>query len=73
MGATSDGCTVRSGLSGRATELDGAGGAGAAVRAAASSGMCRPRDTLGGSEAGAAFDAFAAAWDADAAGRTGRW
>ncbi|MFE3636595.1 hypothetical protein [Streptomyces sp. NPDC059168] len=67
MGTSSDGYTVRSGMSGQAKELDGAGDDAGLVRKAVTPAMCYSRDALGGPEAGEAFDAFAAAWEADAA------
>ncbi|WP_053657752.1 hypothetical protein [Streptomyces sp. MMG1121] len=66
MGTSSDGYTVRSGVSGQATELDGAGDdAGHIHQAILRDARCA-RDALGGPEAAAAFDAFAAAWLDDA-------
>ncbi|MFD8372854.1 hypothetical protein ACFV2Z_19110 [Streptomyces sp. NPDC059688] len=67
MGASSDGYTVRSGMSGQAKELDGAGDDAGHIRAAVSPAMCYTEDALGGSESAAAFNAFAAAWETDAA------
>jgi uncharacterized protein YukE len=66
MGASSDGYTVRSGMSGQAKELNGAGDDAGHIRAAIGPAPSYAQDDLGGSEAAAAFDAFAAAWEADA-------
>ncbi|MFI2203862.1 hypothetical protein ACH47Z_24400 [Streptomyces sp. NPDC020192] len=67
MGASTDGYTVKSGMSGQATELDGAGDDAGHIHQAVQPTMCYTQDALGGPEAGAAFDAFAAAWLDDAA------
>jgi uncharacterized protein YukE len=66
MGASSDGYTVRSGMSGQAKELDGAGDDAGHIREAISPDLCYTQDALGGSESAAAFNAFASAWEADA-------
>jgi uncharacterized protein YukE len=66
MGASSDGYTVRSGMSGPAKELDGAGDDAGHIRAAVQPPLCYTQDALGGAEVSEAFNAFAAAWDADA-------
>ncbi|MFE1882519.1 WXG100 family type VII secretion target [Streptomyces diastatochromogenes] len=67
MGASSDGYTVRSGMSGQAKELDDAGDDAGHIRTAISPALCYTQDALGGSEASEAFNAFAAAWQSDAA------
>ncbi|KUN87719.1 hypothetical protein AQJ66_08750 [Streptomyces bungoensis] len=66
MGASSDGYTVRSGMSGQAKELDAAGDDAGKIREAIQPGMCYVDDVLGGPEAAAAFNAYAAAWEAEA-------
>ncbi|MEU2712270.1 hypothetical protein [Streptomyces sp. NPDC007205] len=67
MGASSDGYTVRSGMSGQANELDGAGDDAGHIHKAIVADACYTQDALGGAESAAAFDAFAAAWLEDAA------
>ncbi|MFF5404183.1 hypothetical protein ACFY8K_15285 [Streptomyces misionensis] len=67
MGASSDGYTVRSGVSGQAGALDDAGDEAGRIHRAVQPAMCYTQDTLGGPEAAAAFDAFAAAWLDEAA------
>ncbi|MFE9901925.1 type VII secretion target [Streptomyces achromogenes] len=66
MGASTDGYTVRSGMAGQATELDGAGDDAGHVAEAVRPAGNQSADTLGGAESAAAFDAFAAAWEAEA-------
>ncbi|MFF9524487.1 hypothetical protein ACF1DV_21275 [Streptomyces achromogenes] len=66
MGASTDGYTVRSGMAGQATELDGAGDDAGHVAEAVRPAGNQAADTLGGAESAAAFDAFAAAWEAEA-------
>ncbi|MEV6835380.1 hypothetical protein AB0N17_12810 [Streptomyces sp. NPDC051133] len=66
MGASSDGYTVRSGMSGQATELNGAGDDAGHIHQAISPDLCYTQDALGGPESAAAFNAFAAAWLDDA-------
>ncbi|MGW3357141.1 hypothetical protein ACWDFL_17225 [Streptomyces bungoensis] len=66
MGTSSDGYTVRSGMTGQAKELDGAGDDAGKIREAVQPGMCYVDDVLGGPEAAAAFNAYAAAWEAEA-------
>ncbi|MCZ0207963.1 hypothetical protein [Streptomyces achromogenes] len=66
MGASTDGYTVRSGMAGQATELDGAGDDAGHVAEAVRPVGNQAADTLGGAESAAAFDAFAAAWEAEA-------
>ncbi|MFG3202732.1 hypothetical protein [Streptomyces sp. NPDC048192] len=63
MGASSDGYTVRSGMSGQARELDAAGRDAGKIREAIQPGMCYMDDALGGPDAAAAFNAYAAAWE----------
>lgn len=53
------------GMSGQAGELDGAGDDVGKIRKAVATTMCYPQETLGGSETGPAFNAFAAAWEAE--------
>ncbi|MGV4985540.1 hypothetical protein [Streptomyces sp. NRAIS3] len=67
MGASSDGYTVRSGMSGQAKELDGAGDDAGHIHTAIVTDQCYGQDTLGGAESAQAFNAFAAAWLEDAA------
>ena len=57
MGASSDGYTVRSGVSGQAGALDDAGDEAGRIHRAVQPAMCYTQDTLGGPEAAAAFDA----------------
>ncbi|MEU9475514.1 hypothetical protein [Streptomyces sp. NPDC048191] len=64
MGASSDGYTVRSGMSGQAKELDAAGDDAGKIREAIQPGMCYMDDALGGPDAAAAFNAYAA-WEAE--------
>ncbi|MEU4151651.1 hypothetical protein [Streptomyces sp. NPDC026659] len=66
MGTSSGGYTVRSGLTGQAKELDGAGDDAGAIRTAVAPALCYPDDTLGGTDAAAAFNAYAAAWESEA-------
>ncbi|WBO65643.1 hypothetical protein [Streptomyces camelliae] len=54
-------------MSGQANELDGAGDDAGHIHQAIQPTMCYTEDALGGPEAGAAFNAFAAAWVDDAA------
>ncbi|MGW3202868.1 hypothetical protein [Streptomyces sp. NPDC001135] len=67
MGASSDGYTVRSGMSGQAKELDGAGDDAGRIHRAVVTDACYTQDALGGAESAAAFNAFASAWLDDAA------
>ncbi|MFG2603960.1 hypothetical protein ACGFT2_10485 [Streptomyces sp. NPDC048514] len=53
-------------MSGQAKELDGAGDDAGHIRTAVGPAPSHTQDDLGGPEAAAAFDAFAAAWEADA-------
>ena len=65
--ASSDGYQVKkSGMSGQARELDGAGDDMGKIRKAIDPAMCYSTDALGGSDAAAAFTAYASAWEADA-------
>ncbi|MFF8999315.1 hypothetical protein [Streptomyces achromogenes] len=66
MGASTDGYTVRSGMAGQATELDGAGDDAGHIAEAVRPAGNQSADTLGGDEPAAAFDAFAAAWESEA-------
>ncbi|WP_330339308.1 hypothetical protein [Streptomyces sp. NBC_00557] len=66
MGASSDGYTVRSGMSGQAKDLDAAGDDAGRIAQAIEPGMCYMDDALGGPDAAAAFNAYAAAWEAEA-------
>ncbi|OIK07195.1 hypothetical protein [Streptomyces monashensis] len=66
MGASSDGYTVKSGMSGQAKELDAAGDDAGKIGQAIQPGMCYMDDALGGHDAAAAFNAYAAAWEAEA-------
>ena len=66
MGASSDGYTVKSGMTGQANELDGAGDDAGKIAKVIDPTACYPQDTLGGSDSGPAFDAYAAAWEAEA-------
>ncbi|MGY0024965.1 type VII secretion target [Streptomyces sp. cg35] len=52
-------------MAGQAKELDGAGDDVGAIGRAVESTMCYPQDTLGGADSGPAFNAFAAAWQAE--------
>jgi uncharacterized protein YukE len=52
-------------MSGPADDLDDAGDDAGQIRTAAMSPQCYTQDTLGGAAVSEAFDAFAAAWDAD--------
>ncbi|MEU7304690.1 hypothetical protein [Streptomyces sp. NPDC007206] len=65
MGASSDGYTVKSGMSGQAKDLDAAGDDAGEIAKAIEPGMCYMDDALGGPEAAAAFNAYAAAWEAE--------
>ncbi|MET8802893.1 hypothetical protein [Streptomyces sp. NPDC004546] len=65
MGASSDGYTVKSGMSGQAKDLDAAGDDAGKIREAIQPGMCYMDDALGGPDAAAAFNAYAAAWEAE--------
>lgn len=53
------------GMSGQAGELDGSGDDVGKIRKAVASTMCYTQDALGGSDTGPAFNAFAAAWEAE--------
>ncbi|MEU5532851.1 hypothetical protein [Streptomyces sp. NPDC020362] len=66
MGASSDGYTVKSGMSGQAKELDGAGDDAGHIHEAIVPDLCYTQDALGGAESAEAFNAFAAAWLDDA-------
>ncbi|MFC5656235.1 type VII secretion target [Streptomyces nogalater] len=66
MGASADGYTVRSGMTGQATELDGAGDDAGHIAEAVRPAGSQSADTLGGDDSAAAFDAFATAWESDA-------
>ncbi|WP_330458404.1 hypothetical protein OIB37_16760 [Streptomyces sp. NBC_00820] len=66
MGGHTDGYTVKSGVAGQANELDGAGNDTGKIRQAVRPGLCYPDDALGGPDSAAAFNAFAAAWEAEA-------
>ncbi|MFJ9816643.1 hypothetical protein ACIRU3_15475 [Streptomyces sp. NPDC101151] len=66
MGTSSDGYQVKSGMSGQAKELDGAGDDAGKIAQAISPTACYAQDVLGGSDSGPAFDAYAAAWEAEA-------
>ncbi|MDN3260880.1 hypothetical protein QWJ26_13875 [Streptomyces sp. CSDS2] len=66
MGVSTDGYTVRSGMAGQATELDGAGGDAGHIAEAVRPAGNQSAATLGGGDSAAAFDAFAAAWEAEA-------
>ncbi|MFF5013667.1 hypothetical protein [Streptomyces sp. NPDC001165] len=65
MGASSDGYQVKAGMTGQANELDGAGNDAGKIAKAIGPLACYPQDTLGGSDSGPAFDAYAAAWEAE--------
>ncbi|WEO96842.1 hypothetical protein A6P39_024000 [Streptomyces sp. FXJ1.172] len=67
MGASSDGYTVTSGMSGQAHELDGAGDDAGHIHQAVQPTECYTQDALGGAESSDAFNAFSAAWLDDAA------
>ncbi|WP_416483292.1 hypothetical protein [Streptomyces sp. CL12] len=67
MGTSSDGYTVRSGMSGQAGALDDAGDHAGHIRRAVQPALCYTQDALGGPESSAAFNAFAAAWLDEAA------
>jgi uncharacterized protein YukE len=66
MGASSDGYTVRSGMTGQAKELDGAGDDAGHIAEAVEPGRCYTEDALGGAESAEAFNAFATAWQTEA-------
>ncbi|MFE9494614.1 hypothetical protein [Streptomyces collinus] len=66
MGASSDGYHVKSGMSGQANELDGAGDDTGKIRAAVDPAACYTDEALGGPDAATAFNAYAAAWEAEA-------
>ncbi|MER6994718.1 hypothetical protein [Streptomyces sp. NPDC000410] len=53
------------GMSGQAGELDGSGNDVGNIRKAVAGTMCYTQDALGGSDTGPAFNAFAAAWEAE--------
>ncbi|MFF1448556.1 hypothetical protein ACFVYF_10435 [Streptomyces sp. NPDC058274] len=63
---SSDGYQVKAGMSGPAKELDGAGDQAGKIRTAVTPAMCYSADALGGSDASAAFNSFATAWQAEA-------
>ena len=65
--ASSEGYQVKhGGMSGQAKELDGAGEDTGKIRKAIEPGLCYTEDALGGPDAAAAFNAYAAAWGAEA-------
>jgi uncharacterized protein YukE len=64
--ASSDGYQVKSGVSGQAAELDGAGDDTGKIRKAVDPAMCYASDALGGADAAQAFNAYAAAWETEA-------
>ncbi|TVZ97866.1 hypothetical protein [Streptomyces sp. BK340] len=66
MGTSSDGYQVKSGMSDQAGELDGAGTDTGKIATAIDPMACYAQDALGGSDSGPAFDAYAAAWEAEA-------
>jgi uncharacterized protein YukE len=53
------------GMSDQAGELDGAGDDVGKIRKAIATTMCYAQDALGGPDSGPAFNAFAAAWEAE--------
>ncbi|MFJ4683946.1 type VII secretion target [Streptomyces sp. NPDC088789] len=55
-----------SAMTGQAKELQGASGDAGRIRTAVRSTECHTSDVLGGSASGPAFNAFAAAWSAEA-------
>ncbi|OIJ69787.1 hypothetical protein [Streptomyces mangrovisoli] len=67
MGTSSDGYTVKSGISGQAKDLDAAGNDAGKIGEAIRPAMCYMDDALGGPDAAAAFNAYAAAWEAEVA------
>ena len=65
--ASSDGYKIKkSGMSGQAKELYGAGDDMGKVRTAVAAAICYTSDTLGGTDAATAVNAFIAAWEAEA-------
>ncbi|MFJ4322170.1 hypothetical protein ACIP3A_03490 [Streptomyces tricolor] len=66
MGASSDGYTVKSGMSGQAKELDGAGDDAGHIAEAVRPGRSYTDNVLGGPESAEAFNAFATAWETEA-------
>jgi len=65
--ASSDGYKIKkSGMSGQAKELYGAGDDMGKVRTAVAAATCYTSDTLGGTDAATAVNAFIAAWEAEA-------
>ncbi|MFB9735587.1 hypothetical protein ACFQE4_13250 [Streptomyces thermocoprophilus] len=66
MATPSDGYQVKSGLGAQATELDGAGDDAGKIAQAIFPAVCYPDSVLGGPDAGPAFNAYAAAWEAEA-------
>ncbi|MEV5725302.1 hypothetical protein ACFV83_00835 [Streptomyces pharetrae] len=65
--ASSDGYQLKkSGMSGQANELDGAGDDTGKIRTAIAPGVCYASDALGGTDAAAAVNRFIAAWGAEA-------
>lgn len=66
MGTSSDGYQVKSGMTDQAGELDGAGTDTGKIATAIDPMACYAQDALGGSDSGPAFDAYAAAWEAEA-------
>ncbi|MEU1401545.1 hypothetical protein ABZ471_04115 [Streptomyces sp. NPDC005728] len=65
MGTSSDGYQVKSGMSGQAKELDGAGDDAGKIAQAINPTLCYALDALGGSDSGQAFNTYAAAWEAE--------
>ncbi|MET9130046.1 hypothetical protein [Streptomyces antibioticus] len=65
--ASSDGYQIKkSGMTGQAKELDGAGDDMGKVRAVVAPSLCYAADALGGTDAATAVNAFIAAWEAEA-------
>ncbi|PAZ10603.1 hypothetical protein CLM62_40125 [Streptomyces sp. SA15] len=56
----------KSGLTGQAKELNGAGDDAGKIRAAIDSRACYATETLGGADSAEAFNSYAAAWAAEA-------
>jgi uncharacterized protein YukE len=64
--APAGGYQVRSGMTGQAEELDGAGDDADRIAQAIDPTLCYTQDALGGADSGPAFNEYAAAWEAEA-------
>lgn len=66
MASPSDGYQVKSGLGDQARELDGSGDDAGKIAQAINPTLCYAQEVLGGADSGPAFNAYAAAWEAEA-------